>query len=127
MAQWKFQLCPNEKDSLGKGFRIDPIGQGVEDEVNDALRYPFKFHGVNKLVIRLGPAARSCKDYIEHAGVGTKQYPSFSSAEYLNASDGEKRIIMEDITKDVFRWILAEFDDVEFVHKAIANLGWSDI
>ena len=65
MAQWKFQLCPNEKDSLGKGFRVDPVAQAVEDEINDALRYPFKFHGVIKIVIRFGPSPTPEKDYVE--------------------------------------------------------------
>ena len=127
MAQWKFQLCPNEKDSLGIGFRVDPVAQAVEDEINDALRYPFKFHGVNKIVVRFGPPATPCKDYVEQLGVGIKQYPNFSTSDYLAASDEEKRAIMEDISRDVFRWLLAEFDDTEFAHKAISNMGWNDI
>ncbi len=127
MAQWKFQLCPNEKDSLGNGFRVDPIAQAVEDEINDALRYPFKFHGVNKIVIRFGPSLKSEKDYHEHIGVGIKQYPDFSTVDYLASSDNEKRVIMEEISKDVFRWLMAEFDDTEFLDEAIKNLGWTDI
>ena len=38
MAQWKFQLAPNEPDSFVLGYRMDDIGAAFEDEVNAALR-----------------------------------------------------------------------------------------
>ncbi len=127
MAQWKFQLCPNEKDRLGLGYRLDPIGQAFENRVNDALRYPFRFHKVNKLVIQLGPEEDVSKDYYEVLGVGLKQYPEFSYDEYLAASSQEREQILTAITKNVFRWLLAEFDDAQFVEKAAHNLSWLDI
>lgn len=37
MAQWKFQLLPSKKDLLGVGYRMDAVGQAVEDEVYEAM------------------------------------------------------------------------------------------
>ena len=78
-------------------------------------------------MIRFGPSPTPEKDYVEQIGVGTKQYPDFSTAEYLSSSDDEKRAIMEEISKDVFRWFLSEFEDTNFIRKAVANLGWTDV
>jgi len=36
--KWSFQLLPNTPNVLGKGFRVDPVTQALEDEVNDALK-----------------------------------------------------------------------------------------
>ena len=127
MAQWKFQICPNEKDRLSLGYGLDPIGQAFENRVNEALRYPFRFHKVNKLVIKLGPKEYVYKDYEEVLGVGLKQYPQFSYDEYIAALPQEREQMLTAITKNVFRWLLAEFDDAQFVEKAAQNLGWWDI
>ena len=127
MAQWKFQLCPNKKDVVAVGYRLDPIGQAVETMINDALSYPFRFHGVNKIVIRLGPPEEATADYREVLGVGMKQYPDFHWDAYVAGSPDKKREMLIDATKNVFRWLLSEFDDVDFVRKGVNNLGWSDI
>jgi hypothetical protein len=127
MSQWKFQLCPNEKNRLGVGFQLDPTGQAFEDRVNDALKYPFRFHRVNKIVIRLGPSDVREKDYVELLGVGQKQYPDFSCDQYLAASALEREQTLTAIVKDVFRWLLIEFEDSQFVEKAARNLGWWDL
>ncbi len=34
MSFWKFQLLPSQRGILGNGFRMDSVGQLVEDEVN---------------------------------------------------------------------------------------------
>jgi hypothetical protein len=127
MARWKFQLCPNEKGRLGVGYRLDPIGQAFEKRVNDALRYPFRFHRVNKLVICLGPTDARETDYIELLGVGQKQYPEFSYDHYIAASPQEREQMLTAITKDVFGWLLMQFEDSQFVEKAARNLDWLDL
>lgn len=124
MAQWKFQLCPHQKDVIGIGFRMDPIGQKVENEVNDALRYPFRFHGVNKIVVKLGKSPVDSPDYVEMAGVGVKQYPDFCAQSYLQKSDEERREELIQISKSVLGWFLHNFDDAEFARKAAERLEW---
>lgn len=127
MAQWKFQLCPNEKDRLGSGYRLDPVGQAFENRVNDALKHPFRFHRVNKIVIRLGPTDARERDYVELLGVGQKQYPEFSYDHYIAASPQEREQMLMAITKGVFSWLLMKFEDSQFVEKAARNLGWLDL
>jgi len=127
MPQWKFQLFPNEKGRLGIGYRLDPVGQAFENRVNDALRYPFRFHKVNKLVIHLGPKDAPEKDYAELLGVGLKQYPEFSYDDYLAASPQGREEMLTAITKDVFGWLLMRFEDSQFVQEAARNLGWLDV
>ena len=127
MAQWKFQILPNEKDRLSRGYGLDPIGQAFENRVNEALRYPFRFHKVNKLVIHLGPVNVYKEDYQELLGVAFKHYPEFSYEDYLAASPQEREQLLTDMTKDVFRWLLARFEDAQFVEKAALKLGWLDI
>jgi hypothetical protein len=127
MAQWKFQLCPNQKDSLALGYGLDPAGQAFENRVNDALKYPFRFHKVNKLVIRLGPTNPPEKDYVELLGVGLKQYPGFSYDDYLATSTQGREQILTTVTKDVFRWLLKRFEDSQFVERAARNLNWLDV
>lgn len=124
MAQWKFQLCPNEKNVIGTGFRMDPAGQKVENEVNDALSYPFRFHGVNKLVIKIGKSPVDSPDYVEMLGVGVKQYPDFCAQSYLQKGGNERREELIQICKSVFGWFLHNFDDADFAEKAAARLGW---
>ncbi len=58
MAVWKFQLLPGTPGILGERFQIDETMGLFANEVNDALHYPFRFHGVNKIVIELGPNVR---------------------------------------------------------------------
>ncbi len=108
MARWKFQLCPNRRGVIGVGYRLDPIGQAFEDRVNEAMPYPFGFHGVNKIVIRLGPSDRGEKDYVEELGVGQKQYLRFSCEGYNDASPAAR-------------------EETQFVEKASRKLGWLDI
>ena len=127
MAQWKFQISPNEKDRISFGYGLDSVGKAFESRVNDALRYPFRFHKVNKLVIHLGRADVFKKDYEELLGVGLKHYPEFSYDDYIATSPEERERMLTTITKNVFRWLLAEFEDAQFVEKAAHNLGWLDI
>jgi hypothetical protein len=125
MSRWKFQFVPNEKGVIGVGYRMDTVGELVEREVNAALRYPFKFHGVNKLVVELGPTTPERPDYIELAGVGLKQYPTFSAADYLERTAEDRRSMLVEITKDVFDWLTSTFDDAEFARIGLRNLGWA--
>ncbi|GEM_PF-2245508 len=125
MSQWKFQFCPNEKDVIAAGYRMDDVGAAVEREVNDALRYPFGFHGINKVVIRLGLPRSYSQDYIELLGVGIKQYADFSARDYLRLPPAGRRECLLDIVKVTFSWFLDNFDDAFFVEKCVKNLGWT--
>jgi len=124
MARWKFQLSPNVSGVIGKGYRMDAVGQEIEDEVNDALPGYLKFHGVNKIVVKLGPSVKHEKDYYEMLGVGLKQWNEFDLQSYTNARESEKRQVLRDCVIQVFRWIQKNFDDTAFVDKAKDNLPW---
>ena len=69
---------------------MDADGAGVADEVNDALRYPFKFHKVNKIVVCLGEGPTREPDYIEQLGVGLKQWRDFDLASYKKLDSSAK-------------------------------------
>jgi len=128
MARWKFQLCPNQRDAFGNGFRLDAVGEAFEERVNDAMPFPLGFHGVNKIVIRLGPPGHAgIKDYGEVLGVGEKQYPNFSYQHYMAASPPEREALLEAVTRDVFRWLVDAHADARFVAKAAGKLGWTDL
>lgn len=124
MSQWKFQFLPNEKGVIGVGYRMDEVGKEVENRINDALSYPFKFHGVNKIVVGLGPSPVQTRDYIELEGVAKKQYPDFSASDYNMQTEEERRQQLYSIAREVFGWIALNFDDASFVHKAAAKLDW---
>ena len=125
MAQWKFQILPNERNIIGVGYRMDIISERFENKVNDALRYPFRFHKINKLVLKLGPSNVGSPDYYESPlGVAYKQVPEFSAKAYLKLSDEYKERQLQKITLESFYWILNNFDDAEFVNKGLINLGW---
>ncbi len=125
MAQWKFQLCPNEKDVIGIGYRMDTVGQAVENEINDALRYPFKFHRVNKIVVMLGKSPVNSTDYSEVGGVGTKQYPAFDAHQYMALNDAQRRDCLVAIAQSVFQWLIENFDDADFAVAAADRLNWN--
>ena len=120
MSQWKFQLLPNEPGVIHVGYRMDAIGQKIEDEVNDALRYPLGFHGVNKIVLCLGQTATFEGNYVELGGVGQKQYDDFDASEYRGMSDDEKAKKIKGVVLETFDW----FEDAEFVKTGRKNLGW---
>ena len=124
MPQWKFQLCPNMKHAVAFGYRLDEVGEAVEREVNDAIKYPLKFHGVKKIVVRLGPSSVKTPDYIELLGVGKKQYPNFNAEAYLAMSELQRRSQLLDISKSVFKWLVTNFEDADFALKAGERMGW---
>lgn len=124
MPQWKFQLLPNEKDVVEKGYRMDSVGEAVEGKVNDALRYPFRFHGVNKLVLCLGRNPRFVDDYNELLGVAQKQCSNFDLRKYVNMNEAQKKDALVHAITESFAWFEANFEDVEFIEKAKKNLRW---
>ncbi|NRA30134.1 MAG: hypothetical protein HRU11_07705 [Parvularculaceae bacterium] len=103
---------------------MDDVGEEVERIVNDALRYPFHFHGINKIVVRLGPSPNNAPDYIELMGVAKKQYTAFSADEYVGLAEERRRRELILIVQSVFDWLLEEFEDAEFIKAAQQNLGW---
>ena len=127
MAVWKFQIYPAEPDQLGNRYSMDSAAKAFEKRVNDALRYPFGFHKVNKLCICLGPSKNERPLWKEALGVGDRHYPEFVFSRYLSLSPKERADELERITKDVFGWLLASFEDSNFVLIAAKNLGWSEI
>jgi hypothetical protein len=121
--KWAFQLLPNTPRILGKGFRVDEITQAIEDEVNSALQCKFNFHGISKLVIRLGPKNDE-RDYHEHTGVAQKSYPEFDIHSYKKLNDKDKQELMKGVIKNVFEWLLSNFNDAQCFEKALKDLGW---
>ena len=99
--KWSFQLLPNTLDVLGKGGLVDSTTQAIEDQVNEALPYYFKFHKIGKLVIRLG-FKQGERDYYEVLGVAQKYYPAFDIHHYASLEDGEKVATMRRIILEVF-------------------------
>lgn len=122
-AKWAFQLLPNTPGILGKGYRVDPETQAIEDEVDAVLQCKFNFHGINKLVIRLGPKEGQ-KDYEEHDNVAQVNYPDFSAHSYNELSPSEKADLMKGIILEVFGWLSTNFEDAQCFDKAQEKLGW---
>jgi len=121
--KWAFQLLPNTPDVLSRGFRVDQDTQAIEDEVNALLQYKFGFHGISKLVIRLG-FKEGEKDYLEGFGVAHKYYPSFDIVYYRALSSEEKIRVMRGIVLDVFDWLISNFEDAQCFEKTKHKLGW---
>lgn len=123
--KWAFQLLPNIPEVLGKGFRVDLDTQAIEDEVNAVLQHKFGFHGISKLVIRLGPKEGE-RDYHEHIGVAQKYYPDFDIYTYRDLSSEEKKVLMRGIVLEVFDWLNSHFEDAQCFEKARKDLGWNE-
>ena len=119
-----FQLLPNTRGVLGVGYRVDPITQSIEDEVDNALPYRLRFHKISKLVIALGPAKNE-KDYIEALGVAQKQYPDFDIYAYKAMSDAEKITTMRRVILEVFDWLIVNFQDSDCFRITKEKLKWS--
>src|SRR5262245_17642492 len=122
--KWAFQLLPNTPDVLGKGFRVDPVTQELEDEVNAVLQRKFGFHGVSKLVVLLGPRVGE-KDYHEHDGVAQKCYPGFDVGAYRDLDADQKRSYMKAVVLEVFAWLTSNFQDAQCFERARTDLGWA--
>lgn len=121
--KWAFQLLPNTRDVLGKGFRVDEATQVLENEVNRILQCKFNFHGISKLVVRLGPKEDQ-KRYHEHISVATVHYPNFDANDYNELSSDEKTAHMKKIIYEVFDWLINNFDDAECFKNAKKELDW---
>lgn len=106
--KWAFQLLPNTPGVLGKGFRVDSDTQALEDEVNAVLQRKFGFHGISKLVIRLGPKDGE-RDYHEFDGVAQMYYPNFDVYAYSSLSAEQKMQVMRGIVLEVFGWLTTHF------------------
>ena len=105
---------------------MDAAAKAFQDKVNAALRYPFRFHKVNKLCICVGSSDRPRKDYRELLGVADKHYPDFDFHVYSALAQIERTQLLEKMTKDVFWWLLGNFDDADFVLTGANNLGWRE-
>src|SRR4051812_6315576 len=104
MAVWKFQLLPHTPNLLGKGYSMDAVGQGVEDEVNQALPYRFRFHKVTKLVLLLGSGAIQEEPYRESLGVAQKLVQGFDLSKYSKASDEHRRSMLREVVLNELNW-----------------------
>ena len=125
MAQWKFQIISNKSGAVGKRRLMDAVSKAVENEVNDALRYPFKFHKVNKIVVCLGPGEPNAPDYIEMSGVGLKQWPNFDLDAYARMSEQGKIEALRSVVLTTFLWLERNFEDAHFVSVGRENLSWA--
>jgi len=123
--KWAFQLLPSTPDVLHKGYRVDPDTQAIEDEVNAVLQRKFGFHGISKLVVRLGPNVGE-KDYHEFQGVAWKSCPEFDVFAYRDLGAEEKRSHMRGIVLEVFAWLTSNFEDAQCFSKARIDLGWEN-
>ena len=123
-SQWKFQLLPNQRDVVARGYRMDAVGEAVEREVNGALPYPLKFHKVNKIVACLGPSTMR-KDYVEVLGVGSKHWPEFDLSKYVSMDESGKVAALRRIVLQTFTWLERNFDDAQFVDRARNSLPWA--
>src|SRR3982750_1398502 len=118
MAVWKFQLLPHVPDVIGRGYRMDPIGQAIDQEVNDALPYRFRFHKISKIVLVLGPGSMLDSIYTEALGVAQKVVPSFDLLEYARASEARKVSMLRAVIVSELQWFEQSFDDAGFIAKA---------
>jgi hypothetical protein len=127
MAQWKFQIISNRPGFIGKGRLMDSVCDAVADEVNDALRYPFKFHKVNKIVLCLGEGPIKEADYVEQLGVGLKQWREFDLDWYRQQDSSGKIDALRTVVRDTFDWLESTFNDAKFVAIARRNLSWAQV
>ncbi len=125
MAQWKFQVLPGTRDLAGHGYRMGEVGQAFEDEVNEAMPYRFKFHGISKLVLILGQTDDKRPDYIEQLGVAQLKLPDFDLASYVTLDDAAKVTALRNSVLEAFRWFEREFEDTLFVSIARSKLPWA--
>jgi len=125
MAVWKFQLLPQTSDVVATGYRMDSVGQQVEDEVNDALPYRFRFHKITKIVLLLGPGDIQTAPYAELSGVAQKVVADFDLSKYSRSSDEKKRSLLRELVISQFNWLEENFDDAGFVALARAKLTWA--
>jgi hypothetical protein len=125
MAVWKFQLLPHVPDILSKGYRMDAVGQIVDQQVNDALPYRFHFHKITKLVFILGTGSIQERPYTELDGVAKKVVPSFDLLRYAAATDDQKVAMLRGVVTAELKWFEENFQDAGFVAKARAKLPWA--
>lgn len=125
MTVWKFQFLPHTRDVVARGYRMDTIGRSVEQEVNNALPYRFRFHGISKLVLVLGPGNTHQEIYEESLGVALKVVPTFALLEYANAEDLRKLAMLHHTIATEFGWFGQNFEDAGFIAKACKNLNWA--
>ena len=126
MAVWTFQVYPARLDKIALRFAMDDSAKAFELKVDDALRYPFGFHKVNKLRVCLGQSLAVRPHYKEALGVGDVRFTDFAFARYVAQSCNERTLELERVTKHVFGWLVANFDDANFVLVAARNLGWTE-
>ena len=124
MKRWKFQLRPSRPGSLAKGYRMDSVGVSVEREVNEAVPFPLRFHGIQKLVLVLGGNPEGELSHSEEFNVAVMLVPSFPVAEYALAADAEKQALLRTAIESSFDWLLTNFDDADFARVARERLGW---
>ncbi|NRB81896.1 MAG: hypothetical protein HRU38_25110 [Saccharospirillaceae bacterium] len=122
--RWGFQLLPVKPGVLAIGYRVDPLTQSIEDEVDNALPYHFRFHKISKLVILLGPNKEN-PQYIESNGIAKYGYQGFDVDYYLKLNESEKAKHIQGIILEVFKWLIENYDDSNCFEEALTKLNWS--
>lgn len=124
---WNFQLLPGKPGIISPNrYRMDSAGEAMENLVNNALPSYLKFHGVNKIVLQLGPSNRDGPLYSEILGVGTLIVPDFDTARYTAAPDEEKSTFLRQTIRQAFGWIIEQYPDSGSFKKALESLGWNE-
>jgi len=122
---WKFQISPNETGIIGPRHRMDEIYNEFQEEVNSALKLPFRFQNIVKLVLKFGPSDIDTLDFaIGSSRVAIKQMPHYSAMDYVGRSDEDRRAFLKDMTLEAFYWLLDTYDDADFIVKGLNTLGW---
>lgn len=122
---WKFQISPNETDIIGPRYRMDSVYDEFSEVVNSALKLPFRFHKMKKIVLKFGPTPDGWSDYSEgSSGVAIKQMPHYTAGAYIELSSKDRRAFLEKMTLEAFYWFLETYDDADFIAKGLKNLGW---
>ena len=125
MSRWKFQIMPNLPDIVGKRYRMDLVCDEVEAQVNEAMPFPLKFHGVVKVVVALGPDPHPVEDYRELLGVAKKQWPDFDLHGYAAMTDSVKRETLRAVVCATFNWFQQSHADAFFVVRARERIAWA--
>ncbi len=121
---WNFQILPNIPNIVSHGYRMDDIGESLEQEVNAAMPGYLRFHRVNKIVVQIGPNVDGLKDYYEVLGVGIKQWPGIDLEQYIQATSETRIDILRSCINGVFCWLEETYDDAAFVDKVRQRVSW---
>ena len=117
-----FQLCLRTHEPTLYG-RCRSVWEPVELEIRRAIPKRYRFGGVGKIVLELGPGSEQKKHYRVLLGVGLLHYPSFDAQKYLALSPSEQREITLGIINTCMTELSQQFKvPVEWLPPVLAAL-----